>query len=1317
MSESVNSTITQPRLQVGGSLTENALYVERSADAEIYESLFTGELCYVLAPRQMGKSSLCSRAARHLRQNQIHCVHIDLNVIGGQVNAPDAERWYYSLIKELSRRLSFARGFADTFFSKHANDTNAYRLKVFFRDEILGQIKGKIVLIFDEIDTVLSLPFSVDDFFAVVRDAFNSRADDLEYRRLTFCFVGVATPAQLMRNAVRTPFNVGRGIVLNDFERSEAGPFLQALVGIGQNPNAAESILTSVFDWTSGHPYMTHKLCAHLVQTSATDPLTAEAVAQAVQRLFLADGQTGDTNLQYAAKRIEAVTDLELRTRLLRLYRRLREEETVVADPNEPLQAELRLCGLVRYESGLVRVRNRIFATVYDVAWVHEKELVRRLDDAIEHWRRADKRSEFLLNGPALAEAWEWAQQQRRTTPEENEFLLASMDEAKRLAGRRAVMAILVALVLVVASGLVVALVFLERIKSEAKTQAERAAVRLAIEKQKREFSEQSLALERQRVAAEKQKLEAEKQKVEAEKREKQAVEEKLRAQEQLVAKSEETQLVLAQKAELAQRDEQRAKEQAQTDQLLREQTELSKLPLLLKQPGSRLQALVDSIKALDAAEQAGHPLPDGLLSALMQSAGDFVYSYPLPHRDRVLACQFSPDGSILAAGCADGTIYLWDVKSRKLLRSLSGHQGPVHVLRFRPRADQGGPKSDFLASGGEDGKVILWHVATGVRSHSFAGHSRPVQFLDFSSNGEYLASGGRDQTVHIWSVIQLGQVAGLLKFDNSLIGVGFINLYDKSGTTKNAQDTLIAMDIKGSIAQWGTVINIERPQLTVNLTGLYVDRTKKDIFSREHRIDRIFVAEQGQKFRYLTSAYWRKEPTRPSFLSVEEDYSAIQSSSVQSRSGMLAVGYPNGEAHIAERYKSRSESVNWVLEGHRKQINDVTIDPGTKRIATASSDNTARVWEFGKARVDFDVAWISGTQMRRQSIQTNVKIDNYSVSKDHLLMLFVDDEKKYYLELRNAVTAEQFPLSAQFSYSRPFSAELLGNGDIIKLTFQRTMFQFPKTEYHFNIDSAEARTVAAVLSSLKPKNGEFLTVLPDNQHVLLTASASTGLSREHTPLNILNIKTKETKVFLWPASWRKLYPAPDGRQVIVQISGTTALQLWDLITGHLVRSLDPTPEQVGGEERMVIVAFASDSKRVLLGYSDRTARLWDLETGRYLHTLRGHEDQLVAAAFSKDGRKVTTAGLDRVVNMWDVQSGQRHFSLHTTGLVPIGLSSNGERVLLNNSGTSIIIRLATPDAFYKFACRLLGEFDDHERTVRSFCKRHVTEASPVATE
>ncbi|NBP02582.1 MAG: hypothetical protein EBU90_21170, partial [Proteobacteria bacterium] len=70
-------------------------------------------------------------------------------------------------------------------------------------------------------------------------------------------------------------------------------------------------------------------------------------------------------------------------------------------------------------------------------------------------------------------------------------------------------------------------------------------------------------------------------------------------------------------------------------------------------------------------------------------------------------------------------------------------------------------------------------------------------------------------------------------------------------------------------------------------------------------------------------------------------------------------------------------------------------------------------------------------------------------------------------------------------------------------------------------------------------------------------------------------------------------------------------------------------------------VAFSPDGQSVVTASTDRTAKLWDVQTGQLLLTLQGHTGLVSSVAFSPDRQSVATGSWDSTANLWNVQTGQ----------------------------------------------------------------------------
>jgi WD40 repeat protein len=63
---------------------------------------------------------------------------------------------------------------------------------------------------------------------------------------------------------------------------------------------------------------------------------------------------------------------------------------------------------------------------------------------------------------------------------------------------------------------------------------------------------------------------------------------------------------------------------------------------------------------------------------------------------------------------------------------------------------------------------------------------------------------------------------------------------------------------------------------------------------------------------------------------------------------------------------------------------------------------------------------------------------------------------------------------------------------------------------------------------------------------------------------------------------------------------------------------------------------FSRDGKRIVTASADKTARVWDAQTGKQLGEPMKHEAAVRSAKFSPDGKRIVTASEDKTARVWD---------------------------------------------------------------------------------
>jgi WD40 repeat protein len=123
---------------------------------------------------------------------------------------------------------------------------------------------------------------------------------------------------------------------------------------------------------------------------------------------------------------------------------------------------------------------------------------------------------------------------------------------------------------------------------------------------------------------------------------------------------------------------------------------------------------------------------------------GSLKEKYANPHDGAVVSVAWSLDGNLLASGCTDRQVKVWNGQTKT--NGAWGMGGRVDQLSFSPNGQ-------YLCSGGLDSNFILWSIGKNVRAfeqkNAHIGGVRGVEFVDDNT----LLTTGSDLLTKAWNL------------------------------------------------------------------------------------------------------------------------------------------------------------------------------------------------------------------------------------------------------------------------------------------------------------------------------------------------------------------------------------------------------------------------------------------------------------------------------------------------------------------------------------------------------------------------------------
>jgi WD40 repeat protein/energy-coupling factor transporter ATP-binding protein EcfA2 len=316
---------------------------------------------------------------------------------------------------------------------------------------------------------------------------------------------------------------------------------------------------------------------------------------------------------------------------------------------------------------------------------------------------------------------------------------------------------------------------------------------------------------------------------------------------------------------------------------------------------------------------------------------------------------------------------------------------------------------------------------------------------------------------------------------------------------------------------------------------------------------------------------------------------------------------------------------VEMALAGHTATVRSAVWSLDAHRIATASRDGTARVWDAHTGTTEHVLRGHDGM----------VEAVAWSPDSRHVATASRDRTVRIW-DAASGTCVQELAGFGDFVRGVAFSPD----GRLLAATSRDRLVRV--------FDTASWEQVAVLAGHGNDVWG--VAWAPDGVRLATASHDKTAIIWD-VPRGETVLRLNQHTNFVEGVAW-----SPDGSQ-LATASGDNRVRIWDVTGGRLLRSIS------GYRDPIWSVQWSPDGRHIAYASGNRTGRIWGVEHGEELAVLRGHADVVWSVGWSPDGTRLLTGSEDSTARIWTATARgaeQQLLAGHVAGVKAVTTSPDG---------------------------------------------------------